>query len=121
MKYFQIVTFLMYPFGLIFSQGSTSDWSNIPLKSISYPSAEILGPMPKKCAIFDLYDWDAWEKRLSDSPIRFSAESQVQKVALSLPLPDGELEEFIMTTTPVMQSNLAANHPQLPEKYVSTL
>lgn len=55
-------------------------------------------------------DLDGLQRRLESAPMQFT---QAKRPILSLPLPDGELMQFEVEDSPIMQPGLAARHPDI--------
>ena len=69
--------------------------------------------LPLQYKVFQVKDIEKLESVFNTAPIRFSAESRLEKVKINLPLPNGNYANFMLLNSPVLQPELAAAYPRL--------
>ncbi len=58
-------------------------------------------------------DLEQLKALLDEAPMRFSAEAEAGQARLTIPMPDGSLQEFHVVEAPVMHPDLAARYPYI--------
>lgn len=107
MRSSQIVLFLFLCSGL-FAQ---NPWTLTKEAHIPKSSAQ-RQIVPQRYVTFSL-DFSQIQDLLADAPDRFSPDRDAEAVILSLPMPDGQVEEFYVYDSPVMHPDLAAKFPEI--------
>ena len=106
--------FLLF-FLAIFSNGidaqNTNFWNAVEEVAISNVETE-RQIIPSKYSTVQL-DLVGMRSSLANAPMRFSAEAMTAPVILSLPLPDGTVQNFKIVEAPVMHPDLQAKFPSM--------
>lgn len=90
-------------------------WSETDDSTLALRPAERL-VIPVHYRSFRL-DVDAMRAKLKTAPPEFSGSTPMSGLVLSLPMPDGTFQRFLVEHSPIVEAGLAAKYPELNETY----
>ncbi len=95
----------------LYSQTKQNPWLDAPESSFAKKNAE-RRIVPAKYRTLAL-DLGLLKASLGDAPLRFSPAAEDSQVKLSIPMPDGSMQDFRVVEAPVMHPDLAARYPYI--------
>jgi len=96
----------------ILSAQSGQYWSDVESSQIFLPEEAIIENVPANHRLISL-DIDELKSDLANAPMEFTDAARNNPITISLPLPDGSMEEFKVAATTNMMPALAAKYPQI--------
>ncbi len=88
-------------------------WKSIENHELQSKHSQKERLLPSKFKSFELANSSALKTRLSEAPLRFSAEVNRNSIIISIPMPDGSFQEFKVFESPLMPLELAQKFPQI--------
>ncbi|MBK9105719.1 MAG: T9SS type A sorting domain-containing protein [Saprospiraceae bacterium] len=112
LRHYTTAVFLLISFqSMLFSQKvGLGLWSDIRENEIRNSQNRQIIPDRYRTIKLDLI---AMQKSLSRSPMEFEEGSLDKAILIDLPMPDGNVEQFLMVESPVMEAGLASQFPEI--------
>ncbi len=95
----------------LFAQTKQNPWLDTPESSFASKTAQ-RRIVPNKYRSLSL-DLDLLKAALSEAPMRFTQEAEIAQATLTIPMPDGSMQEFQVVEAPVMHPDLGARYPYI--------
>lgn len=109
LKSFLSVCFLCFTLTSSFSQPF---WHRVDETLIKMRHGDTRPIIPSKYKTFEL-ETEKFTTFLQQAPLEFTENFLEQAITVSLPMPDGHLEEFVVWDSPLMEDGLAADFPTI--------
>ena len=94
------------------AQTLQNPWADAHEENLAAIDSRRRTPLPTKYRPLSL-DLDLLKSNLKDAPMRYTPAGEDSKVTLSIPMPDGSMQDFQVVEAPVMHPDLAAKYPYI--------
>ena len=112
MKYFFTTCCLLLPARFSLAQSPSNFWKEVSYEQIFLPENAETVDMPANYRLLSL-DFDGLRNYLRNAPAEGTPNIREHALPVSLPMPDGRMENFMVWESSVMAPELAAKYPMI--------